>query len=78
MIPIHSAHNRPVGSNVGNLGGQAVEVGLHLVVLLGHLFVLGLPVVALNLEGLDFALEVSGLDVSLAEPAWKSALATAM
>ncbi len=42
---------------------EVVELLLHGGVLLGHLLVLGLPLVALLLESLDLPLEVAGLDV---------------
>lgn len=47
---------------------EVVQVLLQLGVLLGHLLVLGLPLVTLRLEGLDLALVVAGLDIGLAEP----------
>lgn len=46
-------------------------------VLLGHLLVLGLPLVTLGLESLDLALKVAGLDVGLAEPRENAALVCA-
>lgn len=51
-----------------DLGLEVVQFLLHGGVLLGHLLVLGLPLVALLLEGLDFPLEVSSLDVGLPQP----------
>lgn len=48
---------------------EVVQVLLQLGVLLGHLLILGLPLVTLRLEGLHLALVVAGLDVGLAEPA---------
>jgi hypothetical protein len=47
---------------------EVLELLLDGGVLLGHLFVLGLPLVALLLEGLDFPLEVAGPDVGLPQP----------
>ena len=55
--------------DVANLVLELLELLLHSGVLLGHLLVLGFPGIALLLEGLDLALEVSCLDVGLAEPA---------
>lgn len=52
-----------------------MQILLQLGVLLGHLLVLGLPLVALRLEGLHLALVVAGLDVSLAKPVNSSMLA---
>lgn len=54
--------------DVGDIGLELLQALLYLGVLLGHLLVLGLPLVALLLEGLNLALEVAGLDVGLAEP----------
>lgn len=45
---------------------QLLELLLDGSVLLRHLLVLGLPLLACGLESLDFAFEVSGLDVRLA------------
>ena len=56
------------GLDVANLGNKVVELLLGLVVLGGHLLVLGLPLVARGLEGLHLALVVAGLDVGLTEP----------
>ena len=53
--------------DITNLGHKVVELLLRVGVLLGHLLVLLLPLVALRLEGLHFALVVPGLDVGLAE-----------
>ena len=57
------------GLDGADLGLEVLELLLDGGVLLGHLLVLGLPLVALALEGLDFSLKVAGLDVSLPEPA---------
>lgn len=54
--------------NVADGDLEVVQILLQLCVLLGHLLVLGLPLVALRLEGLHLALVVAGLDVGLAEP----------
>jgi hypothetical protein len=54
--------------NVADGDLEVVQILLQLGVLLGHLLVLGLPLVALRLEGLHLALVVAGLDVGLAEP----------
>lgn len=51
-----------------DLCDKIVELLLGVVVLLLHLLVLGFPLVALRLEGLDFAFVMTGFDVSLAEP----------
>ena len=56
------------GLDVANLELELLELLLHLGILLGHLLVFGFPLVPLRLEGLDFSLKVSGLDVGLAEP----------
>jgi len=56
-------------SDVTNLLDKVVELLLGVGVFLGHLLVLGFPLVAGLLEGLDFALVVARLDVGLAEPA---------
>jgi hypothetical protein len=55
-------------SDVTDLLDKVVELLLGVGVFLGHLFVLGLPLVAGLLEGLDFAFVVAGLDVGLTEP----------
>ena len=54
-----------------NLLLQVLQLLLQGGVLLGHLLVLLLPLVALLLEGLDFAFEVTGLDIGLTEPILK-------
>lgn len=54
--------------DVANLGNEVVELLLGGIVLLGHLLVLGLPLVAGGLQGLHLALVVAGLDIGLAEP----------
>lgn len=54
--------------DVTNLVDKVLQLLLRLRVFLVHLFVLGLPLVAFGFEGLNFALEVAGLDVRLAEP----------
>ena len=56
------------GLDVANLGDKVVELLLGEVVLLGHLLVLGLPLIAGGLQGLHLALVVAGLDIGLAEP----------
>ena len=56
-------------SNVANLGDKVIQLLLGLRVLLGHLFVLGLPLVTFGLEGLHSAFKVAGLDIGLAEAA---------
>lgn len=65
-------HHVPTASvtnlDVGNIGLELLQALLYLGVLLGHLLVLGLPLVALLLESLNLALEVAGLDVGLAKP----------
>ena len=50
---------------------QFLQFLLEVGVLLGHFLVLVLPFIAGLLQGLDFALEVTGLDVGLSEPAMK-------
>jgi hypothetical protein len=55
-------------SDVTDLLDKVVELLLGVGVFLGHLFVLGFPLVAGLLEGLDFAFVVARLDVGLAEP----------
>ena len=72
---IHSSTQRNPLSNRSSLRLDGVDLALEILqlllhggVLLGHLLVLGLPLIPLLLEGLDFPLEVSSLDVGLAEP----------
>ena len=60
---------RENGLDVTNLRDEIIELLLRRGVLLRHLLVLGLPLVALVLEGLHFALEVACFDVGLAESA---------
>lgn len=55
-------------SDVTDLLDKVLELLLGVFVFLGHLLVLGLPLVSGLLEGLDFAFVVAGLDVGLAEP----------
>lgn len=55
-------------SDVTDLLDKVVELLLGVGVFLGHLFVLGFPLVSGLLEGLDFAFVVAGFDVGLAEP----------
>lgn len=55
-------------SNVANLVLEVLQLLLQGGVLLGHLLVLGLPLVAVGLEGLDLSLEVAGLDIGRSEP----------
>ena len=55
-------------SDVTDLLDEVVELLLGVGVFLGHLLVLGFPLVAGLLEGLYFAFVVTGLDVGLAEP----------
>lgn len=54
--------------DVANLLDKVVELLLGVGVLLGHLLVLGFPLIARLLESLDFAFVVAGLNVGLAEP----------
>lgn len=54
--------------NVADRDFEIVEVLLQFGVLLGHLFVLGLPLVTLCLKCLHLALIVAGLHIGLAEP----------
>lgn len=54
--------------DVANLRLELLQLLLDVGVLLGHLLVLGLPLVPLGLESLDFPLEVSCLDVGLSKP----------
>ncbi len=54
--------------NVANLCLEVLQLLLHSGVLLGHLLVLGLPLVTVLLESLDFTFEVAGLDIGLTEP----------
>jgi hypothetical protein len=55
-------------SDVTDLLDKVVELLLGVGVFLGHLFVLGFPLVAGLFEGLDFAFVVAGFDIGLAEP----------
>ena len=67
----HTRLHAPLWSNldIANLGHEVVELLLGLGILLGHLLILGLPRVALGLEGLSPALVVSRLDVGLTKAA---------
>jgi hypothetical protein len=56
------------GSNVTKFCSKLVELALGVGVFLGHLFVLGFPLVAGLLESLYFAFVVVRLDVGVAEP----------
>ena len=72
-IPLDTVNNRKGEttcrkSDVTNLLDKVVELLLGVGVFLGHLFVLGFPLVSGLLEGLDFAFVVAGFDVGLAEP----------
>jgi hypothetical protein len=58
----------PGRSDVTDLLDKVIELLLGVGVFLGHLLVLGFPLVAGLLESLDFAFVVAGLDVGLAEP----------
>jgi hypothetical protein len=53
--------------DVANLCGEVVQLLLDLGVLLGHLLVLRLPLVAILLKGLDFALKVASFNICLTE-----------
>ena len=55
-------------SDVANLCLEVLQFLLYSSVLLGHLLELGLPLIAVLLESLDFTFEVTGLDIGLAEP----------
>ena len=55
-------------SDVANLLDEVIKLLLGVGIFLGHLLVLGFPLVAGCLEGLDLALVVAGFDVGLAEP----------
>jgi hypothetical protein len=55
-------------SNVANLCLEVIQLLLHGSVFLRHLLIFLLPLITILLEGLDFAFEVAGLDVGLAEP----------
>lgn len=57
-----------VSLDVANLCLELLQLLLDVGVFLGHLLVLALPGIPLGLEGLDFSLEVAGLDVGLSEP----------
>ena len=63
MFRLHPSTNL----DVGDIGLELLQALLYLGVLLGHLLVLGLPLIALLLESLNLALEVAGLDVGLAK-----------
>jgi hypothetical protein len=64
----YTQYPKSANSDVADGDLEVVQVLLQLGVLLGHLLVLGLPLVTLRLEGLDLTLIVAGLDVGLAEP----------
>ena len=53
---------------IGQRGRKFVQLLLRLLVLLGHFFVLGFPLVPGLLKSLDLAFVVAGFDVGLAEP----------
>jgi hypothetical protein len=53
--------------DVANLGLEVIQFLLDVGVFLGHLLELLLPLVTVLLKSLDFALEVAGLDIGLAE-----------
>ena len=63
-----TAQQKRGGLNVADLLLEVLELLLDRGVLLGHLLELGLPLIAVLLECLDFAFEVAGLDISLTEP----------
>lgn len=69
---LDTVNNRKGGttstSDVTNLLDKVVELLLGIGESLVHLLVLGLPLVAVLLEGLYFAFVVARLDVGLAEP----------
>jgi len=54
--------------NVSNLSLEIIQFLLNSGVFFGHLLVLRLPLVAVLLKGLNFTLEVAGLDIGLTEP----------
>lgn len=54
--------------NVADGELEFLQVLLQVAVLLGHLLILGLPLIALRLQCLHLALVVASLDVGLAEP----------
>jgi hypothetical protein len=54
--------------NVSNLSLEIIQFLLNSSIFFGHLLVLRLPLVAVLLEGLNFTLEVAGLDIGLTEP----------
>lgn len=54
--------------DVADLGLEILQLLLDGCVLLSHLLVLGLPLIAVCFEGLDFTFEVAGLDISLTQP----------
>lgn len=71
---LHSVINKSVVLHrldcldVANLSLEVLQLLLRSSVLLSHLLVLSLPLVTFGFEGLDFAFEVAGLDIGLAEP----------
>jgi hypothetical protein len=69
---MESVHLQPPRLDVANLLLEVLQLLLDEGVLLGHLLVLGLPLIAIGLEGLNLALEMACLDVGLAEPARRS------
>jgi hypothetical protein len=75
-------HNRGVGRQKGVLAKKVqldvsdlilelLQLLLQVRMFLCHFFVFLLPLIALILEGLDLALEMSGLDISLSKPVRK-------
>lgn len=53
--------------DVANLGNKVVELLLRLGILLGHLLILGLPLITSLFERVDFALKVASLDICLTQ-----------
>lgn len=65
--PLHTSSSGR-SSDIADLNLELLELLLDLGILRGHLFVLGLPGIPLGLEGLDFTLEMSRLDIGLTKP----------
>lgn len=83
MVPTRvQPHNHGVGRQKGVLAKkiqldvsdlilELLQLLLQVRMLLCHFFVFLLPLIALILEGLDLAFEMSGLDISLPKPIMK-------
>lgn len=62
---------KKVQLDVSDLILELLQLLLQSCMFLCHLFIFLLPLIALILEGLDLAFEMSGFDISLSEPVIK-------